>query len=103
MENKYVNFGLGMMNEEERRGLLHSGAIINLNGVDNINCDGYCVNVYKNDDPIKVFEGTKFQCDMEKDNIKRNKPEIKVEVRSYPKSYFEYISIKFPKPENFTS
>jgi hypothetical protein len=98
MENpKFVNFGLGQMTEEERRDLIQIGAIVNLNGIDHIACDGFCVNTYKNGEATCVMEGDKFQCEMERDKIKGIKPDAKVEVKSYPKTYFEYINRRFPK------
>ena len=99
MPNRFVDFGLGIMTEPERAKLLADGAIVNIKGVDHIACDGYCVNVYKHDEPICVFEGNKFQCEMEASNIKKNKPDIKVEVRNYPKSFEAYLDVKYPSYE----
>ena len=87
---KFINRGLGLMREEERELLLSIGAIKELPDCDTIACDGYCVNIYRNGDATCVFEGNKFQCEMEIEKIKKDKPSIDVKVKSYSKNYVEY-------------
>jgi hypothetical protein len=94
---KFVNRGLGFMTEEERNTLLEIGAIKPEKDIDAVAQDGYCVNVYRNGDATCVFEGSKFDCEMEKDKIKRDKPGIDVQVRRYPKAYNEYYKNKEAK------
>jgi len=98
MENhKFVNFGLGVMTEQERQYLLDNKAIVNKFGVDHIACDAFCVNTLKNGEATCVFQGTEMQCAMEADKIRRERSGIKVVVCGYSKFYFEWMDSKKQK------
>ena len=89
---KFLNFGLGLMREEERELLLEIGAIKHIQGIDFIALDGCCVNVYHNSEANCVFKGNEMECKLEAEKIKKEKPSIDVKVMFYPKSYYEYYA-----------
>lgn len=93
MDNKFFNWGLGGMFENERNELLKSGAIKTQYGIDVLARDGWCVNVFERDEPKCVFEGDRFSCENEADRIRKIKPNAKVLVKNYPKAYVKHFKL----------
>ena len=90
----FDNWGRGVMHKNERQALLDKGAIKTFNGTDYIACDGWCVNVYERGEPKCVYEGNRWSCEQEAQKIRNQRATAKVEIKSYPKSYVEYLKSK---------
>jgi hypothetical protein len=90
----WCEYGLGVMRKTERADLLRIGAIVEASGSDEIVSDGFCVNVFERDEPKNVFIGGGFACEQEMDKIKSARPNTRVMVGKYPKSWLDYYDNK---------